>query len=166
MKRVLARLATVAAAIGLVAAAAPGAAQAGTTTVPGCYGVGVVVCDLTIRIGAPIGVESYQTTLPVCAGTCTYVPVTLVRTTAGEPTAACYSYKDLAGNVYGECFTDGGGGGGIVEDVQRIVDGLDLEAKLQRLVDRINDLIGDGDACARINRLLYELGVNAELVCE
>lgn len=91
------------AAAALVAAtAAPAAAT--EVTVPGCYGAVVVACDITIEVGLPVGVETYQTEVPVCAGTCTDVPVTLVRTTSGDPTQVCVSYENRSGaEVFRNC---------------------------------------------------------------
>ncbi|HVF04234.1 MAG TPA: hypothetical protein VNA20_05285 [Frankiaceae bacterium] len=170
MKRALARLATVAATIPLLVGAAAGASHAGDTTVPGCYGAGFVVCDLTITIGAPIGVETYNTTFPICAGTCVDVPLTMVGTTSGEPTEACYQYSDRNGNVVArECFAGGGGGGGLVDTVREIVEGIDLgpvledvEVAVNKVIYRIQELIGDADVCAAIYRTFDQLGYDVQ----
>lgn len=75
------------------AAAAPAPAYAEPVTVPGCYGVAVVVCDPQVT-----GVESYTAEVPICVGSCTYVPVTLVRPSDGE--AFCVQYRPLTSTSY------------------------------------------------------------------
>ena len=172
MKRLFARLATVLAAAPLLMGTVAGSAHAGDTTIPGCYGAGVVVCNLTISIGAPIGVGTYQTTIPVCAGTCRDVPVTLVGTTPGEPARACYRYSDYYGNVSSYCAVGGGGGGGgVVEYVQETIDNLNLEDlyyeiqdAVARLEDRIRDLLGDVDVCLLLSRAVAPLGMEVQCI--
>lgn len=161
MKRLFARLATVVAAVPLVLGSVTGSAQAGDTTIRGCYGVGVVVCDLTITINAPIGVESYQTYIPVCAGTCTTVPVTFVRTTPGEPTQLCYRYSDFYGNVSSYCAT---GGGNPLDDIVDIED-----VPVEELVDyargtvyELREQIKDADACEIAVGVLNALGFDVQ----
>jgi hypothetical protein len=105
MKRLLARASTILLSAALGVAATTGAAEAGTITLlRGCYGVeGTIVCDPTLTYGIPAGAETYQDTLHVCAGTCTDVPVTLVRTTSGDPLLVCVTYKNEAGTVTSRC---------------------------------------------------------------
>ena len=108
MKRTLSRLLTMAVALPLAATIGTGTASANhSVTVPGCYGAGTsgtVICNLTVTVGVPVGAETYQTTVPVCAGTCQQVPVTLARTTPGEPTRVCYSYNTLGGLPQTTCY--------------------------------------------------------------
>ncbi|HEX8003303.1 MAG TPA: hypothetical protein VF519_11475 [Mycobacteriales bacterium] len=101
MSSSLARLALLAALpAGLLASSA---AQA--TTVPGCFGAVVVACDPTVTVTLPGAYYTYDTTIPVCAGPCVDVPVTLVGT-QGDPTpgSVCVSYENRAGSVvYRRC---------------------------------------------------------------
>ena len=75
--RGLARLAAAALPFPLLFAATP--AHADDVTLSGCWGAGVIVCDVSVEYGELPGIERYTTTVPVCAGSCTYVPVTLYR---------------------------------------------------------------------------------------
>lgn len=108
MKRTLSRLFAVAVALPLTVGVMSGTASASHgATVPGCYGAGTnqtVICNLTVSVGVPVGAETYQTTVPVCVGTCQQVPVTLARTTPGEPVVVCYSYNTLGGPTVGNCY--------------------------------------------------------------
>ncbi|HEX8003311.1 MAG TPA: hypothetical protein VF519_11515 [Mycobacteriales bacterium] len=61
--------------------------------VEGCWGVGVVVCDPSLRLTL---VETGSTQVPVCAGTCRYVTVPTVRE-GGYPQQACVDYRTTAG---------------------------------------------------------------------
>lgn len=106
MNRLVLRLATVAATVpfALGATALTAHATESINLLPGCYGAGAaVICDVTVTAGVPAGVGTYQTTVPVCAGTCTYVPVTLVTVTGGDPLLLCVSYHTLTGPVVSEC---------------------------------------------------------------
>jgi hypothetical protein len=97
-------LTRVVAASALAVAALAVPASAGSKTIPGCYGASsVIVCDPTVSWGVPVGVETYETTVPVCAGTCQDVPVTLVRRTSGEPLAVCATWTDRNGYPGGTC---------------------------------------------------------------
>ncbi|HVF04235.1 MAG TPA: hypothetical protein VNA20_05290 [Frankiaceae bacterium] len=108
MKRTLKRIAAVVVALPLAVGVAGGTANAShSVTVPGCFGGGTsntVICNLTVTIGVPLGAETYQTTVPVCAGTCQNVPVTLVRTKPGEPAVVCYKYTRLNGTTVSACY--------------------------------------------------------------
>ena len=96
MLRMLAR-GTLAAAV-LVTVPLAGTASA-DVTVPGCYGAATVVyCDPTVTATVPYTVESYETTVPVCAGTCYDVPVTLLSLEqTGAPLAVCATRYSQAG---------------------------------------------------------------------
>lgn len=91
--RALTRLAAVAAAAApLLLASAP--AHADDITVPGCWGAVVYVCDVSVEYGELPGVERYTTLVPVCLGSCQYVPVTLYRVDAdGELGPICVTYE-------------------------------------------------------------------------
>lgn len=105
MKRVLTRLATtlLAAPLALTTLAAPAQASTGVT-LPGCYGAGsAVYCDVTVTI--PVPVEVYETSVPVCAGTCTDVPVTLARLDRDEEIVICATWTNRAGYPSGVCTT-------------------------------------------------------------
>jgi hypothetical protein len=82
--------------VGGVTAAAP--AGATTVTVPGCYGVGVIVCNPTLDAVLPYKVTSTATTIPVCAGTCTDVTVD-VPGVASQPSHVCVTAEDRVGNL-------------------------------------------------------------------
>jgi hypothetical protein len=98
------RLATVLLAAPLALAATTGAAHATSVTVPGCYGAGTaIVCNLTVTVGVPAGVETYETSVPVCVGTCMDVPLTLVRRTSGDPLQVCVSYTTYGGSYVSTC---------------------------------------------------------------
>ena len=101
MSRMLHRALAALLALPLAATVGTATAAAEEITVPGCYGVSVVVCDPTVQYGA--GVETYTTVIPVCAGTCEDVRVTLVRPAAGEPLSLCVSYEDRLGAVRRQC---------------------------------------------------------------
>ena len=62
--------------------------------------MGVVVCDPTVEFA---GVQTYQTDLPVCAGSCIYVPLTFVGTGSDQPLHVCVSYRNMSGGVTREC---------------------------------------------------------------
>jgi hypothetical protein len=79
---------------GTVAVAPAGAS---TVTVPGCFGVGVIVCDPTLDYELPYRVTTTHTTIPVCAGTCTEVPLD-VPGVAAQPSHVCVTTEDRAGN--------------------------------------------------------------------
>lgn len=105
MKRVLTRLATtmLAAPLALATLAAPAQAE-DLLLLPGCYGAGsAIYCDVTVTV--PVPVETYSTTIPVCAGTCTDVPVTLVRRDTNEEIVICATWTNRAGYPSGVCTT-------------------------------------------------------------
>lgn len=137
MPRLLHRVAATLLALPLAALVGTPAAHADDVTVPGCYGVSVVVCDPTVSYGLPVGVETYQTEIPVCAGSCQYVRVTLVRTAAGEPFQVCASYESLSGSVTSRCAT--------------VPDTADL---VQDVLDIVRNLLEDVD----VNEILQNLG--------
>lgn len=87
----LARLA-VAAALPLALSSVSGAA-AEDVTVDGCYGVAVIVCDPTVHVSSPVKLQRYTMTVPVCAGTCTYVPVPMYRTVDGGSPYLCVTWE-------------------------------------------------------------------------
>jgi hypothetical protein len=92
--------------LGIPIAFATGAGTAGATTVPGCYGASTaIVCNPSADVGLPYGVETYEMTVPVCAGTCQDVPVTLVRTKPGQSYLVCTSYEDAAHVAHPSCVT-------------------------------------------------------------
>jgi hypothetical protein len=104
MPRLMTRLATVLLAAPLALAATAGAAHATSVTVPGCYGASTAIfCNVTVTVGVPAGVETYTTTIPVCVGTCQDVPLTLVRTTSGDPLQVCVSYTTYSGSYVSDC---------------------------------------------------------------
>ena len=109
MKRTFARVALTLLATPVLAATVAGTAHAGSVTIPGCYGAtsNGIVCNPTVSYGVPLGVDTYEETIPVCAGTCVDVPVTLVRTAPGEPLLVCASWTDRAGNPASRCVDDG-----------------------------------------------------------
>jgi hypothetical protein len=82
--------------VGGVTAATP--AGATTETVPGCYGVGVIVCNPTVDAVLPYKVTTTQTTVPVCAGTCTDVTVD-VPGVQSQPSHVCVTAQDRVGNT-------------------------------------------------------------------
>lgn len=140
MKRILTRAATLLVAAPLALAGLTGSASAGSITVPGCYGAeSAIVCDPTVSWGVPAGVEVYEETVEVCAGTCRDVPVTLVRTTAGDPLAVCVSYVSRSGVPTSRCVTVPETGP-IVEDVLETVDTL-LDA-----TDGVREILADAVA--------------------
>lgn len=95
MRRSLFRACTVAAGALLCS---PVTAAAADPTLPGCYGAATaIVCNVTVDVRLPYAVGTTQTTVPVCAGTCTDVPVTLVQATATWPGEVCVSYTDRSG---------------------------------------------------------------------
>ena len=111
MSRLVRRAATAALslplAFGAVLASAPAAQASGGVTVPGCYGVGIVICDPTVTYPEPVAVDKYTVIVPVCTGTCEYVKVTLVRvTTTGDPIVACGSFTSLSGQQTEVCTND------------------------------------------------------------
>lgn len=80
-------------------------AQAGSVTLPGCYGVGdTIYCNVTVEYANPPTVEFYSENVPVCASTCYDVPVTLVRAYGGGSAAmnTCVSWTDSGGS-HREC---------------------------------------------------------------
>ena len=127
MKRLVSRLATLAIAVPLTLAAVAGSAQANHvgTTVPGCYGGGTnatVVCNFTVSVGNPYATYKYTQQVPICAGTCSYVPVTLYGVTStGEQLNVCYSYTNGSGTLFSDC-VDTADAGAILDEVDRIVD--------------------------------------------
>lgn len=150
MHPVLRRAATLVAATPLLVAAVSGTSQAQTVTVPGCYGGGTnatIVCNLTITVGVPADVETYDTTVPVCLGTCQQVPVTLVRTAPGDPLLVCYSYTNGAGTPLGSCPVTQGAVDDLVADVSDLVDNA-----VQNVLQRVQDLLDDptGPVCDRV----------------
>lgn len=108
MKRLLSRLATTLLVAPLTVVAGSGAAEAVDVTVPGCYGAAsAVVCDATLSLPLPYTVETYETTIPVCAGTCRDVEVTLVRlVSTGDQLVVCATWQDRYGNQTGVCSND------------------------------------------------------------
>ena len=152
MKRTLSRVLTLAVALPLAIGAVSGSAHAEEIAkLPGCWGgvtPAAIVCNLTITAGVPYDVETYQTSVPVCAGTCQNVPVTLARTKPGEPLSVCYSYTNGAGVPVSNCVDQ--------NDVNPLVDTAIELAQLvaQTVVDAINELPEDvQDAvCWRLER--------------
>lgn len=143
MKRTLKRIAAVVVALPLAVGLSAGSANAShTVTVPGCFGAGspsLVICNLTVKVGVPAGAETYQTTIPVCAGTCQNVPVTLVRTTAGEPTQVCYSYNTLGGPTVTTCYSPDTAGPWIDYVVQAVQNALNtVDQTVAYALDRVN----------------------------
>lgn len=130
-RTIAARLAVVAATAPLAVGLAAGTASAETITLfEGCYGASsVIVCDGELSYTLPYDVESYQTTVPVCAGTCTNVPVTLFRTVStGQPLALCFSRTSHAGVTTTTCTADVVGTvGALAEQVVDIIDNIDVE---------------------------------------
>jgi hypothetical protein len=97
----LRRVATVAtlstALIGLATtAAAP--ASATSKTVTGCFGVVVVYCDPTVEYVLPFTVGTTTTTVPVCAGTCTDVPVPVPTVSLVGGAHVCVTANDRNGS--------------------------------------------------------------------
>lgn len=95
MTRALTRLALAA----TLPVAALTAMPAQATTVPGCYGAVVLICDVTVTVTLPGLVETYSDEVPVCAGACYDIPVTLVRSAPGAPGSICVSYENRDGEV-------------------------------------------------------------------
>lgn len=87
-----------------LATATPAAADE-VTVLPGCWGAATAIyCDVKVEYTLPYDVDTYTTTVPVCAGTCTDVPVTLVSATPQESPQVCLSYENRAGAVvYRHC---------------------------------------------------------------
>lgn len=89
--------------LALGALAAP--AQADPVTLEGCFGVAVVVCDPTVTVTAPTTVGTYEYTVPVCAGSCYDVPVTMVSGGVAGTASLCVSYETRAGVPWQYCIT-------------------------------------------------------------
>ena len=102
MKRTLARLAA-----GLVMLPAALLATGGTAsaqTVPGCYGVLLVFCDPTVSAEVPYELDRRTILVPVCVGSCTYVPVTYpVPHSTGGDVEACATWETQWGSQSGTC---------------------------------------------------------------
>lgn len=153
MKRTLSRVLALAAALplaaGLTAGLTTGTALAShTVDLPGCYGAGTnqtVICNVKVTVGVPVGAETYQTTVPVCVGSCQQVPVTLVRTTAGEPATVCYSYNQLGGPTVGACYNVSDLGGQLIDYVLTAVQNLieDLGPTLDYYVYRVCRIVNN-----------------------
>jgi hypothetical protein len=96
LRRVLATASLSAAFVaGATMVAAP--AEATTKTVSGCFGVVVIYCDPTVEYVLPFAVGTTTTTIPVCAGTCTDVPVPVPTVdTVGSP-RVCVTAHDRNG---------------------------------------------------------------------
>jgi len=96
----MSRLVTVA--LLLLGAVTIGAAPASAdVTVPGCFGAVVVYCDPTVATG--YDVETYDTTVPVCAGTCVDVPVKFVRVTGSGSSLVCVTLTPRGGTPQTTC---------------------------------------------------------------
>lgn len=84
--------------------ALPVTAHADGVTVPGCFGAAsAIICDPTVEYVLPLDVTTYQTSVPVCAGSCYDIPVTLVRSNPVTNPHVCFSYADRSGNVTSTC---------------------------------------------------------------
>lgn len=100
------RIALLLTALPLAIVAGAGPASAHDVDVPGCYGGGsgqTTLCDVTVHAGTPYHVETYQTTVPLCAGSCQYVPVTMPWFAPGDGTEVCVSWLDGNGSTGGTC---------------------------------------------------------------
>lgn len=166
MKRALKRIATAAVALPLAVGLGAGTANASqSVTVPGCYGGGTnatVVCDLTISVGVPAGVETYQTTVPVCIGTCQYVPVTLARVTSGDPVQVCYSYRTLSGTTTGSCFSGSSADPWINFVLQAVENAINtVNDTINTVGDRVNYYYYR--TCYIVNNVLDDFG--AQIYC-
>ena len=84
-------------------AAAP--AQAESVTVPGCFGAVVLVCQPTVTVQSPAVVGTYELTVPVCAGSCYDVPVTMVSAGVSGTASVCVSYESREGVPWQYCVT-------------------------------------------------------------
>lgn len=138
MRRTLARLASLLVAVPLAATLGAPAASA-DVTVPGCYGVAVVVCEPTVDVGLPAGIELYEENVPICAGSCQYVRVTLVRFGAGEPLHACVSYRSLSGTTTVRCADPDSVIPGVQETLDQLVT-VDVGDLVQQVADRREEL--------------------------
>ncbi len=90
----------------LVVCFAAGPSWAEDVTVPGCYaGVSgqTTLCDPTVSYGTPYTVGTYQTQVPICAGSCTYVPMTWPWLAPGEGTKVCVTWIDGNDTPGGTC---------------------------------------------------------------
>lgn len=109
LRRALARAAAVLLAVpAALALSTP--AQADPIEVDGCYGVAVVVCDPAIDVVLPVGLEPWSTTIPVCAGTCTDVPVDAYTVGTNDEPRVCVKTEDRNGNESRSCVPLGTGG--------------------------------------------------------
>ena len=80
-------------------------AWAEDVTVQGCYGAvsgQTTLCDPTVSYGTPYTVETYETHVPICVTTCTYVPMTWPRVAPGQ-TELCASWIDGNDTPGGTC---------------------------------------------------------------
>ena len=108
MKRTLARLTTLAAALplaaGLVAGSTAVHAQDIPVTLPGCWGAGgnsTIYCDITLTAKTPhpeIGLLYVR----ACAGDCYDIPVQWADPHTPDADL-CVEYRDGAGNHHGAC---------------------------------------------------------------
>lgn len=162
MKRILKRIAAIAVAVPLAVGLQAGAAQANHgVTVPGCYGAAFAVyCDVRITVGVPAGVGTYQTEIPVCAGTCVYVPVTWVTTTPGEPTSLCVSYRTLEGGYYSSCY-DASTVDPWVQYVNDLINGLGpVVDSVVEIVRGIIENLDPSQACYTVANVLSRYGID------
>lgn len=152
MKRLFARVAATLLVAPLLTTAVPTSAQAVDVTIPGCYGASTAVyCDITLSIPAPYTVETYNTTVPVCAGTCTDVPVTLVRLkSTGDDLAICVTWENRSGYP----------AGGVCTNSLDPIDPIDLDAYRALVADEYDDIVYTvcrGTATLRCSALLTQL---------
>lgn len=132
-------------ALGVLAAPA----QADPVTVPGCFGVAVVVCDPTVTITSPTTVGTYEITVPVCAGTCQDVPVTLVSASQPGTTSICLSYETREGAPWQYCVTRAvppvpDYPGIVTEFVEDFVDGRSVNEIVD---DTVEDVVWEAVLC-------------------
>jgi len=84
---------TLGAALGLA-----GPASADVVQIPGCYGVGIVLCDITVSVDTPAEITGFTTIdVPVCVQTCQtlHVPVPTLATNLNG--SICVTANDLSG---------------------------------------------------------------------
>ena len=83
---------------GTVGLAAP--ADATSVLVPGCYGAAdTIYCDITVKVELPLGVDTTNSTVPVCVVICVDVPVTAPVVTLDNPNGGiCVTANDRNGN--------------------------------------------------------------------
>lgn len=163
MKRTFARVATTLLAAPLLAAGVAGTAQAESVTVPGCWGAttSAIVCNPTVTYTVPVGVTTYETVVPVCAGTCVDVPVTLVTTTPGQPLSTCVSWTDRAGNPSSRC-VDNDDVDGAIDLVTGLADSVRTGTANEIDSIRSNCYLTDELGCPPV--LLNALRIVADLV--